>query len=49
MDEYGLDTYIFDAVHDMGMESDYNENGELSLVKNDIDLDNFIDNLKERN
>lgn len=50
MEEYVIDTYNFDANHDMWIESDYNENiGELPFVKDYIDLDKFIDNLKGRN
>lgn len=50
MDDYeNLDTYNGDSVHDMWVDSDYNENiGELQYnIEDETDLDNFIDNLND--
>lgn len=49
MDEYeDLDAYNGDTVHDMWVDSDYNENtGELPYVEDDADLDNYFDNLND--
>lgn len=49
MDDYeNLDTYNGDTVHDMWVDSDYNENtGELPYIKDETDLDNFIENLND--
>lgn len=45
MDE-NLDAYNDDAVHDMWVDSDYNENtGELPYVEDKTYYDNDIDNL----
>ena len=43
-----LDMYNGDAVHDMWVDTDYNENtGELPYVEDATDLDNYLDNLND--
>lgn len=50
MDEYDdLDTYNSDAVHDMWVDYNYHENtGKLPYVEEETDLDNYIENLNDR-
>ena len=49
MDYEDLDTYNGDTIHDMYVDSDYEINtGELSEVFDEADLDDFIDNLDDR-
>ena len=49
MDFDDLDTYNGDTVHNMYVDSDYEINtGELSEVFDEADLDDFIDNLDDR-
>ena len=49
MEEYeDLDAYNGDTEHDMWVDFDYNENtGGLSVIFDDTDLDQFIDNLND--
>ncbi len=49
MDEcQDLNAYNGDAVHDMWVDYDYNENtGELPYIQDETVLDNFIDNLND--
>ena len=50
MDEYeDLDAYNGDTEHDMWVDFDFNENtGELSDIFDDTDLNQYIDNLNNR-
>ena len=49
MDDYDdLDPYNGDTKHDMWVDFDYNENtGELFVLFEDTDLDDFVSNLKD--
>lgn len=51
MDDYeNLDTYNGDAVHDMWVDADYNENtGELPYVEDETGHDSYIDKLNDWN